>query len=417
MQNAAGGKTERGEQIPSQQGRAGLRLQHALPEARVVYVSATGATTVHNLAYAQRTRAVGRRAFPFATRAEFVEAIEAGGVAAMEVLARDLKSLGLYAARSLSYEGVEYELVEHALTPEQRRIYDAYAGAFEVTGLALTDRDGTLKEELPPISQFLNRLLAFDYRPAEHPVRGVRGAAGGEDRGRHRVRNLRRRRRDHHGGVAQDRRAPHDLRPSGHRCRDAGLHHRAARPQRAAAARRRPGARRERAAGCSSTASRTMQPCRCRRPASCSTTAASSAACGCSRPLERPSIAVDALAATAWRPADPQAFAVAWEAELAQLPAFRESSLHVVTGLLLPIWRQLPNDGGCVYRLQTEEPRAAGPAPGGERVIGRQVSPAWVATACATAPELTPEDAFAGLMGGALGPASGRRHGSSAACA
>ena len=39
-----------------------------------------------------------------------------GGVAAMEVLARDLKALGLYAARSLSYEGVEYELVEHALT-------------------------------------------------------------------------------------------------------------------------------------------------------------------------------------------------------------------------------------------------------------------------------------------------------------
>ena len=54
------------------------------------------------------------RTFPFATRAEFVEAIEAGGVAAMEVLARDLKALGLYAARSLSYEGVEYELVEHA---------------------------------------------------------------------------------------------------------------------------------------------------------------------------------------------------------------------------------------------------------------------------------------------------------------
>jgi P-loop containing NTP hydrolase pore-1 len=35
----------------SQQGRAGLRLQHALPNARVVYVSATGATTVHNLGY------------------------------------------------------------------------------------------------------------------------------------------------------------------------------------------------------------------------------------------------------------------------------------------------------------------------------------------------------------------------------
>ena len=132
MANAAGGKGERGEQAPSQQGRAGLRLQHALSNARVVYVSATGATTVHNLAYAQRLGLWGGEDFPFATRAEFVAAIEAGGVAAMEMLARDLKALGLYAARSLSYEGVEYELVEHALTPEQIRIYDAYAGGFQI---------------------------------------------------------------------------------------------------------------------------------------------------------------------------------------------------------------------------------------------------------------------------------------------
>ena len=132
MQNAVGGKGERGDQAASQQGRAGLRLQHALPNARVVYVSATGATTVHNLAYAQRLGLWGGDDFPFATRAEFVEAIEEGGVAAMEVLARDLKALGLYAARSLSYEGIEYELVEHQLTPEQVRIYDAYAGAFGI---------------------------------------------------------------------------------------------------------------------------------------------------------------------------------------------------------------------------------------------------------------------------------------------
>ncbi len=132
MQNAAGGKGERGDVAASQQGRAGLRLQHALPNARIVYVSATGATTVHNLAYAQRLGLWGGEDFPFSTRAEFVEAIEDGGVAAMEVLARDLRALGLYTARSLSYDGVEYELVEHQLTAEQTGIYDAYAGAFAV---------------------------------------------------------------------------------------------------------------------------------------------------------------------------------------------------------------------------------------------------------------------------------------------
>lgn len=182
MQNAGGGKGERGDVAASQQGRAGLRLQHALPNARVVYVSATGATTVHNLAYAQRLglwggsgpspearcvppshRSTGAMSAdtapvitPFATRAEFVEAIEAGGVAAMEVLARDLRSLGLYTARSLSYDGVEYELVEHALTEEQRRIYDAYAGAFAIIhnhldaamqAANITGRDGTLNRQ------------------------------------------------------------------------------------------------------------------------------------------------------------------------------------------------------------------------------------------------------------------------------
>jgi predicted RNA methylase len=138
MANAAGGKSERGDVAPSQQGRAGLRLQHALPDARVVYVSATGATAVENLAYAQRLGIWGSEDFPFANRAEFVSAIEDGGVAAMEVLARDLKSLGLYTSRSLSYDGVEYDLLEHELTEEQIRIYNAYADAFQVIHNNLT---------------------------------------------------------------------------------------------------------------------------------------------------------------------------------------------------------------------------------------------------------------------------------------
>jgi predicted RNA methylase len=754
MQNAAGGKSERGEVVPSQQGRAGLRLQHALPDARVVYVSATGATTVHNLAYAQRLGLSGGEDFPFATRAEFVEAIEAGGVAAMEVLARDLKSLGLYAARSLSYAGVEYELIEHALTPEQRRIYDAHAGAFEVihtnltaaleatnitsssrggglrtlnaqakaaarsafesakqrffshlitamktttlikcierdleaghaavvqivstgealmerrladipteewgdlvvdttpreavagylarsfptqlfeeytdsdgnlasrpvfrdgqpvqcreaverrdrliehlasldpvpgaldqivqhfgsdkvaevtgrsrrivakvdgagdrrlavesragsanlaetqafqddekrilvfsdaggtgrsyhsdlgarnqrlrvhylleagwkadtaiqglgrtnrtnqaqpplfrpiatdvkaekrflstiarrldtlgaitkgqrqtggqglfrpednlesvyaraalrqlyallyagkvegcslqrfedaTGLTLTDRDGTLKEELPSISQFLNRLLALtiDLQNTlfaafeallEAKIEGAI-ASGTYDAGVETItaaslRVVERRTIYTHPGTGaetqvfaiarRDRNEPLALAAAmqlaikpGNRLLLNAKSHRAAVQVPAPSLMLDDG----------------MVERRVRLI----------------RPLERPSIAVDALAATAWQQTDAETFALAWEAELAQLPAFRESTLHVVTGLLLPIWRQLPNDGGRVYRLQTDD---------GERVIGRQVSPAWVAAACAAGPDLSPEDAFAALMGG-----------------
>jgi hypothetical protein len=153
MANAAGEKGERGGKAPSQQGRSGLRLQHALPNARIVYVSATGATSVHNLAYTQRLGLWGGADFPFANREDFLTAVEAGGIATMEVLARDLKALGLYIARSLSYEGVEVEIVEHALTAEQIRIYDAYAEAFQIIhrNLAaaleatnITDGGGTL---------------------------------------------------------------------------------------------------------------------------------------------------------------------------------------------------------------------------------------------------------------------------------
>ena len=132
MANAAGSKGNRGEVKPSQQGRAGLRLQNALPDARIAYVSATGATTVPGLAYAGRLGLWAAGETPFETRTDFISAMEAGGVAAMEVVARDLKALGLYQARALSYDGVEVEILEHPLSPEQRRIYDAYAGAFKV---------------------------------------------------------------------------------------------------------------------------------------------------------------------------------------------------------------------------------------------------------------------------------------------
>ena len=102
MANAAGGMGSRGRTAPSQQGRAGLKLQSALPDARVLYVSATGATTLPGLAYAGRLGLWAAGETPFETREAFVSAMEAGGVAAMEVVARDLKALGLYQARALS---------------------------------------------------------------------------------------------------------------------------------------------------------------------------------------------------------------------------------------------------------------------------------------------------------------------------
>ncbi len=132
MGNAMAQEGKLGMVAASQQGIVGLRLQNALPQARVIYVSATGATKVSNLSYANRLGLWQTGDFPFTSREDFVESIEGGGIAAMEVVARDLKALGLYLARSLSFDGVEYEMLEIELTPTQKRIYDSYADAFQI---------------------------------------------------------------------------------------------------------------------------------------------------------------------------------------------------------------------------------------------------------------------------------------------
>lgn len=98
------------------------------------------------------------------------------------------------------------------------------------------------------------------------------------------------------------------------------------------------------------------------------------------------------MALSEWQPATRAAFGAAWSAELASLPEYESSTLYMVSGLLLPIWKQLPNESTRVYRLQTDE---------GERIVGRKVSPAWAANAATTgAATLTPADAFVALMDG-----------------
>lgn len=115
----------------SQQGIVGAELQNRLPRARVIYASATGASDVNNLAYATRLGLWGEgTAFP--DRTSFIARIREGGIAAMELVARELKAMGVYTARALSYAGVEYDILEHALSPRQIADFDTYADAWQV---------------------------------------------------------------------------------------------------------------------------------------------------------------------------------------------------------------------------------------------------------------------------------------------
>ena len=130
MGNAIERKGKRGVRKPTQRALAGLQLQGLLPNARVVYVSATAATEVYNLAYAPRLGLWGRGT-PFPTVRRFVDEIASGGIAAMELVSKDLKSLGRYLAYSLSYAEVSYQTLVHELTPAQVEAYDEFAEGWQ----------------------------------------------------------------------------------------------------------------------------------------------------------------------------------------------------------------------------------------------------------------------------------------------
>ncbi len=120
-------------------GNMGITLQRMFPHARVRYFSATGATEARHMAPYERLGLWGDGA-PFPDFASFLVAMERGGVAAMEMLCRDLKSVGTYLARTISYgptrrpdggiipeSAVEYEPLIHDLSEAERAQYDQVA--------------------------------------------------------------------------------------------------------------------------------------------------------------------------------------------------------------------------------------------------------------------------------------------------
>jgi hypothetical protein len=73
------------------------------------------------------------------------------------------------------------------------------------------------------------------------------------------------------------------------------------------------------------------------------------------RPIDERRFGFDAIAETHWRPTDRETFATLRDAEVAKVPDCARSSVHIVTGQLLPIWRRLPDDNCRVYQLQILE--------------------------------------------------------------
>lgn len=126
MQNA---QTQSGKNA-SKTALAGIRLQELLPQARILYASATAATEVSNLLYADRLGLWGKGT-AFSNKGDFVNQIVSAGTAAMEFVAQGMKAAGVYLSRSLSFDGVTQGMINHELTPDQKDIYNGLAETWQ----------------------------------------------------------------------------------------------------------------------------------------------------------------------------------------------------------------------------------------------------------------------------------------------
>jgi hypothetical protein len=248
----------------------------------------------------------------------------------------------------------------------------------EDTGLELTDQDGSLKEDLPPITRFLNRMLvlrielqnalfeAFEAR-LESQIEGARAAAiydvGVETLIAESFTITERRTVYIHAATGAETRSYRVRRKDRNRPLSVTRAYEIAQEHRAcprACQGQEPGgdlvvnARSHRAAVRIPAPSRMGDDGRVERRVRLV------------RPMSRETMSVRDYAASHWQPAQDSGFDILWQKEVDEVPPYATTEFHVITGLLLPIWSRLPGHNMRVYRLQTDD---------GERVIGRLVDP------------------------------------------
>ncbi|CAN1263030.1 Protein FORGETTER 1 [Linum perenne] len=137
---------------PTRTGEAVLDIQSRLPEARVIYCSATGASEPRNLGYMVRLGLWGSGT-SFSDFQKFLGAMEKGGVGALELVAMDMKARGMYVCRTLSYKGAEFEVVEAPLESDMMEMYKKAAEFWAELRVELLSASAYLVNEKPNSSQ------------------------------------------------------------------------------------------------------------------------------------------------------------------------------------------------------------------------------------------------------------------------
>ncbi|WP_083697987.1 MULTISPECIES: strawberry notch C-terminal domain-containing protein [Salipiger] len=114
------------------------------------------------------------------------------------------------------------------------------------------------------------------------------------------------------------------------------------------------------------------------------------------RPMATEILALSEFSKSHWEGVDDAMFDQLWQAEVDAVPEFTTSKITLICGLLLPIWDRLPADNMRIYRLQTED---------GERAIGRLVSQEQLLNVYARLGldcqmDMTPQEVFAAVIDG-----------------
>jgi hypothetical protein len=102
-----------------------MELQARLPQARVIYCSATGVSDLKHMVYATRLGLWGAGNALYPTFDTFTKALSNRGVGSLEMLALEMKQKGTFVARTLAWDGAEFETMEVKLRDAQIEAYDA----------------------------------------------------------------------------------------------------------------------------------------------------------------------------------------------------------------------------------------------------------------------------------------------------
>lgn len=140
--NVAAGKAS-----ASKSGLAALELQRACPHCCVLYASATGASELRHLGYLERLGLWGPGR-PHGSFEELMNAVEGGGLAAMELLAMTMRAEGMLSCRSLSFKGAAFRLVPvglESLRESYERACDFWQSSLRVAKALLKERTQQVK--------------------------------------------------------------------------------------------------------------------------------------------------------------------------------------------------------------------------------------------------------------------------------